>query len=106
MPTTLIRLSEGTLVEAEVAPGRPQQVSGGAAEKVAASLDKAQGLLEAVARPLSKAWPTVESDGLLITEAQVEVGIAFEGEGNAYICRATASANLVVTLKLTRSTPQ
>jgi hypothetical protein len=78
-------------------------VSGGAAEKVAGALDKAEQLIEAVASSVSTVWDAVERNGVLIQEAQVEVGIGFEGEGNAYICKATASANLVVTLKLARA---
>lgn len=98
MPSRLIRLSDGTLVETEVEPGEPTQISGGAARKVEATLDRIEPLLVNVCQPITAAWNSITD--LHIDHVDVELGISFEGEGNVFISKAKAGANLVVTLSL------
>lgn len=100
MAGNLIRLSDGTLVEIETPPSQLQQVSGGAAKTVSGRLDQIEDLLVSVATPVSAAWEALESQHLSVTEFQVEVGIAFEGEGSIYVAKLKGSESIKVTLKL------
>lgn len=101
MATKLIKLTDGTLVEAEVAPGEAQPISGGAADRVNSSLENIQPILVNICKPVLDAWRAI-GDQIHIEQAQVEVGLSFEGEGNIFITKAKASANLTVTLTLSR----
>ena len=101
MPTKLIRLADGTLVEAEVTPGEARPISGGAANKVNTSLEQVQSILVNVCQPVLNAWNTI-SGQVSIEQVQVEVGLSFEGEGNIFITKVKGSANLTVMLTLTR----
>jgi hypothetical protein len=101
MATKLIRLRDGTLIEAEVSPGEATQISGGAAEKVGASLDQIQQIMGRVGQSLAESW-RVLSDRLEITEAEIELGLSFEGEGNLFITKAKAGANLVMKVTVGR----
>jgi len=99
MATKLIQLEDGTLIEVEVPGDQVEQISGGFADKVNATFDKIQPILVNTCRPIISAWKELNQE-LYIEEAEVEVGLSFEGEGNIYVTRTTAGANLVVTLKL------
>lgn len=101
MATKLIRLSDGTLVEVDVAPGEAAQIAGGAADKVASSLDQIQPIIAKVCRSLADTWAAV-AEQVQIEKAEVEIGVSFEGEGNIFVTKAKAGANLVLTLTLSR----
>lgn len=101
MATRLIELSDGTLVEAEVAESEARPISGGAADKVAASMEKIEPVLVSVCRPVAQAWKAM-TDDLYIESVEIELGISFEGEGNIFVSKAKAGANLTVTLKIVR----
>ena len=98
MATKLIRLEDGTLVEAEVPEGQAQEISGGLADKVNKSLDTIQPLLVKICRPIVSSWKELAKE-IQIDQAEVELGLSFEGEGNLYVTKAKAGANF--TLKLT-----
>ena len=100
MSTKLIRLADGTLVEAEVSPGEATQISGGAARRVESSLERVEPILTNVCRSIAKSWDAITD--LHVEKVSVELGLSFEGEGNIFVSRAKAGANLVVTLTLTR----
>jgi NTP-dependent ternary system trypsin peptidase co-occuring protein len=99
MATKLIQLEDGTLVEVEVSEGQAQPISGGYAQKISASFDKIQPILVRICRPLSAAWQEINQE-TRIEQAEVEVSLSFEGEGNLYITKAKAGANLSVKLVL------
>lgn len=105
MPTKLIRLDDGTLVEVEVPADQAQAIAGGSAEFVSASLDnilnRIQPILLKVCRPFKDTWTELNQD-MTVNQAEVELGFSFEGEGNLYITKAKAGANLTVKLVLTR----
>ena len=101
MPTKLIELADGTFVEAEVTPGEARPISGSETDKVNTSLAQVQSILVNVCQPILNAWNAL-SDQISIEQAQVELGLSFEGEGNIFITKAKASANLTVTITLTR----
>jgi hypothetical protein len=97
MPTKLIRLDDGLLVEVEVAPDQAQQISGGLAERVAASLDKIRPVLRTVAASITDSWRELSKD-VRVEQAELEIGLSFEAEGNLYVTKSTAGANLTVRL--------
>jgi hypothetical protein len=97
--TKLIQLEDGLLVEAEVPEDQAEPISGGAVDKVNAALDVIEPLLVKACKPITAAWKQL-SDEAHIDQAQVALGLNFTGEGNVYIAKATAGANLTVTLVL------
>ena len=99
MATKLIELQDGTLVEVEVPPDQAQQIAGGFAEKVDTTFKQILPIVVKVCRPIATAWHEISQD-MDIEKAEVEIGLAFEGEGNIYVTKATAGANLTVKLIL------
>ncbi|MFE4107830.1 CU044_2847 family protein [Almyronema epifaneia] len=99
MATKLIRLQDGTLIEAQVPEDQAQQISGGFAQKVDASFERIKPLLLKACKPIAETWKELSRD-MDIDQAEIELGIAFEGEGNLYITKAKTEANLTVKLVL------
>lgn len=103
MATKLIQFEDGTLVEVEVPPDQVQPISGGAADRidatVDATLDRVKPLLLKICRPIKEVWSEVNQD-MEIETAEVQVGLSFEAEGNVYIAKSKAGANLTVKLVL------
>jgi hypothetical protein len=99
MATKLIQLQDGTLVEVEVPPDQAQQISSSSAKRVDESLDKIKPILVNACRPITAAWKEISQD-MEIEQAEVELGLSFEGEGNLYITKSKAGANLKVKLVL------
>lgn len=97
MNTKLIELEDGTLVEVEVAEGESQKIAGGLADKVKSSFAKIKPLLINTCEPVVEAWKEIEKK-MVIQQAEIELGLSFEGEGNLYITKSKATANLSVKL--------
>ena len=99
MATKLIQLEDGTLIEVETTAEQVQQISGGLAEKVSATFDKIRPILVQTCRPIVAAWQEISQE-MEIEKAEIELGLSFEGEGNLYVTKSKAGANLVVKLEL------
>lgn len=99
MATKLIELEDGTLVEVEIPGEQIQQISGGIADRVSATFDKVKPLLVKTCRPIAAAWAEL-SEEMNIEQAEVQIGLSFEGEGNLYITKSKANANLTIKLIL------
>ena len=99
MATKLIQLGDGVLVEVEVPPDQAQPISGGMAERVNAALNKVRPVLTNLAQAVATDWHEI-SEKVHVEQAEIELGLSFEGEGNLYITRSKASANLTVRLVL------
>jgi hypothetical protein len=99
MATKLIRLDDGTLVEVEVSPEQAQPISGGLADRVNETFDKIRPILVRTCRPIAAAWAEISQE-MEIEQAEVQIGLSFEGEGNLYVTKSKAGANLVVKLVL------
>ncbi|MEH2424265.1 MAG: CU044_2847 family protein [Nostoc sp.] len=99
MSTKLIRLDDGTLVEVEVPEEQARQISGGFADKVDATFDKIKPILVKTCKPIAAAWKEINQE-MNIEQAEVQIGLSFEGEGNLYITKSKASANLTIKLVL------
>lgn len=97
MASKLIQLEDGTLIEVEVPGDQVEEISGGYAKKVEASLDKIRPLLRSICRPFTETWKELNKE-VRIEQAEVEIGLNFEGEGNLYITKAKTGANITVKL--------
>lgn len=97
METKLIRLRDGTLIEVEVRPGDTQV---GAIEHVQQSLDTIRPVLLRVAQSVGTLWQEMSQD-LTIESAEIGFGLSFESEGSIFVTKASASANLSITLTIT-----
>jgi hypothetical protein len=97
--TRLIQLEDGLLVEAEVPEDQAEPISGGAVDRVNATLDVIEPLLVKACKPITAAWKQL-ADEVLIDSAQIALGVNFTGEGSMYIAKATGGANLTITLVL------
>lgn len=100
MASKLIELEDGALVEVEVPENKAQPISGGAADKIKdATIERIKPIILKVCKPLSEVWKELNKD-MYIQQAEVELGLGFEAEGNLYITKAKGNANLVVKLTL------
>lgn len=99
MATKLIELDDGILVEIEVPADQVQQISGGYAERISASLGKVETILLKICKPIASAWKEINKE-MHIETAEIDLGLSFEGEGNLYITKSKAGANLTVKLIL------
>jgi hypothetical protein len=100
MTTKLIKLQDGTLVEVEVSPGEAQQIAGGSlAKRVESTFDQIKPTLINACRPIADVWQELNKD-MHISQAEVEIGLSFAVEGDIYISKSKADANLKVKLTL------
>lgn len=97
--TKLIRLEDGTLIEVEFREDSFTQVSGGFSEYVNSNLSVIKPLLLRICQPIYHAWQELNRD-LEIDEISIELGLSFESEGNLYITKSKAGANLSLAIKL------
>jgi hypothetical protein len=93
--TKLIELADGTLIEVSVRPGEVRQISGGLAEKVASGFDKVSDLIARVCNPVFATCMEM-SKTTKVDQAEIELGLSFEAEGNVYITKVKGRANLTV----------
>ena len=99
MSTKLIELADGILVEAEVPENQVEQIAGGAADKVDATIDKIKPILLKACKPIVSVWDELNKD-MHIEQAEIELGLGFEAEGNLYVVKGTTNASLTVKLTL------
>lgn len=99
MATKLIQLEDGMLVEVEVPQEQAQQISGGFADKVDTTFEKMKPVLIKVCQPIADVWKEINKD-MVVEQAEVQIGFSFEAEGNIYITKSKAGANLTVKLVL------
>lgn len=99
MATKLIQLTDGTLIEVEANPDEVQQVAFSLATSVDKTIERVKPILIHACQPVIEAWNDL-SRQVSIEQAEVELGLSFEGEGNVYITKAKAGANLTIRLAL------
>lgn len=95
----LIKLDDGTLIEVETADPSAEQVAHGADLIKGVSIEAIRPLLLRITKPLVEVWRELNKD-LEVQEAEVELGLGFEGEGNLFVTKAKGSANFMLRLKL------
>lgn len=99
MATKLIRLNDGMLIEVEASDNDVQQISFRAADQVQNTLDQVKPMLIQTCIPVIAAWKELNKE-MFIKEAKIEMGLSFEGEGNIYVTKFKAGANLTIELTL------
>jgi len=99
MPSKLIELSDNTLVEVDVPAGKARQISSSAADRVGSTLEKVKPILIAFCRPLGEAWGQLNKE-FHVEEAEIELGLSFEAEGNLYVTKSKGGAHVSVKFKL------
>ncbi len=76
-----------------------EQISGGEIDNVDATIDKIKPILLNICKPITSVWREISKD-MEIEKAEIDVGFSFEGQGNIFITKAKAGANLNVKLVL------
>ena len=99
MSSRLIQLQDGVFVEVEVPAAQPQLLAGSIADKVNANIDKIKPILISIAQPILATWNEINQD-MLLEQAEVELGLSFDIEGNVYITKAKVSGNMTIKLVL------
>ncbi|MGB0561997.1 MAG: CU044_2847 family protein [Spirulinaceae cyanobacterium] len=103
MPTQLIKLDDGTLIEVVVSSEQAQPISSTFVRKVKNRLTAIEPLLSNTCKSVALAWQNVRKElgqEMTIETAEVELGLNFEVGGDVYIAKSTASSNLTVKLVL------
>jgi len=95
----LIQFADGVLLEVDAPGDQVEQLAGGLAHKVNSSLSSIESILANACRPIISSWKQLDEE-MLVERAEIEMGLSFEGEGNAYITKARAGANITVRLSL------
>ncbi|OLF06156.1 hypothetical protein BLA60_33000 [Actinophytocola xinjiangensis] len=99
MPSKIIELGDGTLVEVAAAPGESREISGGFTEKVNSTLEQLRPVLAKACEPVLEMCRDLKADNR-IDSAEVELGFSFAAEGNLFIAKATSNASVVVKLQI------
>ena len=99
MATRLIELENGILVEAEVSEDEAEAISNNFIKGVKSDFEQVKPILISISRPVAEAWQEINKD-MEIEQAEVEVGLNFEGQGNIYITKGKGGTNLKVKLVL------
>lgn len=99
MPTALIELEDGILVEVEVQDGEPRQVTNRPANQVGTTIKVIQPILINISKSVTATWKEIEQ-GADVDQAEINFGLSFGIEGNIYVTKSTAGANLTVKLVL------
>ncbi|HYT02949.1 MAG TPA: CU044_2847 family protein, partial [Candidatus Acidoferrum sp.] len=86
-------------VEVEIPEAQSRQLAGSFADKVNANIDKIKPILTSVAQPILETWNEINQD-MLVEQAEVELGLSFDIEGNVYITKASVAANITIKLVL------
>ena len=101
MSKKLIELNNGLLVEVEMSQGEIESISGGSdmVEKIDKSMESVKEMLVKSVEPIVQAYEALNQD-VVLEKAEVEIGIGFSAEGNIFVAKGKANANLKVKLIL------
>ncbi len=99
MASKFIELEDGVLVEVEVPEEQLRQISGGGSEKVDKTIESVKPLLMKACQPVVDVWQELNKN-MEVCEAQVELALGFEAEGNVFIAKGKSNASLTVRLTL------
>jgi hypothetical protein len=102
MSKKLIELENGLMMEVEVPESEIEMISGGddMVNKVNASMKTVENMLIESVQPIINTYNAL-NEKVTLEKAEVEIGIGFSAEGNVFIAKGSASANLKVKLVLT-----
>jgi hypothetical protein len=101
--TALIRLDDGNGPIVEVAMNVPEAKlasSGTVVKTVEKGFDQILGTLRSVIVPFSNTWAELSKE-VEISESTVKLSLGITAEGNFYVARGEATANIEIELKMT-----
>ena len=98
MASHFIELQNGILVEVEPNEDQLQRISGGTTS-VEKTIDAIEPLLLKACKPIVEVWQELNKD-LAVSEAEVEIALGFEAEGNVFIAKSKTNASLTLRLTL------
>ncbi len=99
MATQLIQLKNGMMVEAEVPGQTGEQIAGGVNKLGVSFEEKVKPLLLQICESFASVWQELNKK-MSVEQAEVEIGLSFEGEGNLFVTKAKTGANFTVKLTL------
>jgi len=102
MGKKLIELENGLMMEVEASEDEIQMISGGSDEivtRVESSMGTVEKMLIQSVDPIVNAYNILNQD-VILDSAEVEIGIGFSAEGNVFVAKGSANANLNVKLVL------
>ncbi|MCH2047328.1 MAG: hypothetical protein MK289_02130 [Trichodesmium sp. ALOHA_ZT_67] len=99
MATRLIELENGILVYLGASEDESETISTNFIKGVKSAFAQIKPILISISRPIAEAWQEINKD-MEIEQAEVEVGLNFEGQGNIYITKGKGGTNLKVKLVL------
>jgi hypothetical protein len=97
MPTQLIELEDGLLVEVDVPLDQAGQIAFGI--QVDQAIDAIRPVLLKACRPVVSVWNELNRE-MSISSAEVELQLGFSVEGSVFLAKANGSANLTVKLSI------
>jgi hypothetical protein len=100
MAKKLIELENGLLMEVEMPQSEIEMISGGdVLTKVKSSMSTVETMLVQSVEPIVSAYKSLNKE-VILEKAEVEIGIGFSAEGNIFVAKGNANANLKVKLVL------
>lgn len=102
MSKKLVELDNGLLMEVDIPQSEIEMISGGGediVEKVQSSMGTVEKILLQSVQPVINAY-NVMTQEIVLEKAEVEIGIGFSAEGNIFVAKGSANANLKVKLIL------
>ena len=101
MAKKLIELEDGLMFEVDAPQSEIEMISGGddVVSKVKSSMDRVEKILEQSIKPIVNAYGVVNQE-VELEKAEVEIGIGFSAEGNIFVAKGNANANLKIRLVL------
>jgi hypothetical protein len=95
----IICFEDGVNVEIDATDAeQPRNAAAGSAAKIQRRFEAVLPTITAICTPLTNVWKELSKD-VTMHEAEVELGISFDLEGNIYIAKSQVSTNLKVTFK-------
>jgi hypothetical protein len=102
MSSAIIVLKDGTRVEVDAEDKLAHEYASGILKKVDSRLDDVRPLLQSICESINGAFDEIRKS-INIQTVDIELGLSFEGEGNIYITKAKAGANLAIKFRLNES---
>ncbi len=102
MSKKLIELENGLLMEVEIPQSEIEMISRGSDDiinRVESSMGTIENILVQSVKPITNVYNALNQE-VTLEKAEVEIGIGFSAEGNIFIAKGNANANLKVKLVL------
>jgi len=101
MAKKLIELENGLVMEVDAPKSDIEMISanGDVVDKVKTSMGKVEKMLIQSVQPIVNVYKGLDKE-VLLEKAEVEIGIGFSAEGNIFVAKGNANANLKVKLIL------